>query len=84
MTENQWPQTPNTTPAEVTSELMHLNVAGRYVLRPEASRAPVGSRVSVLGAGFMGSGIAGVAARNLTTLMDFRYKRDYAAGNGRP
>jgi hypothetical protein len=39
-------------PSEVHSELHHLNVAGRYVLRPEASRAPVGARVSVLGAGF--------------------------------
>lgn len=38
--------------SEMTSELQHLNVAGRYVLRPEASRAPVGARVSVLGAGF--------------------------------
>jgi hypothetical protein len=44
----------NTTGAtqELTSELYSLTVAGRYVLRPEASRAPVGSRVSVLGAGF--------------------------------
>ncbi len=38
--------------AEITSELQQLNVAGRYVLRPEANRAPVGARVSVLGAGF--------------------------------
>jgi hypothetical protein len=37
---------------ELTSELQNLNVAGRYVIRPEASRAPVGSRVSILGAGF--------------------------------
>lgn len=37
---------------ELTSELYSLAVAGRYVLRPEANRAPVGSRVSVLGAGF--------------------------------
>lgn len=37
---------------EVTSDLQNLSVAGRYVIRPEASRAPVGSRVSVLGAGF--------------------------------
>jgi hypothetical protein len=43
---------PNAQPAEVTSELMRLSIAGRYVLRPEASRAPVGARVSVLGAGF--------------------------------
>lgn len=40
------------TPHEATSELQQLNIAGRYVLRPEASRAPVGARVSVLGAGF--------------------------------
>lgn len=39
-------------PSEMQSELQHLNVAGRYVLRPEASRAPIGARVSVLGAGF--------------------------------
>ncbi len=39
-------------PQETTSELQTLAIAGRYVLRPEASRAPVGSRVSVLGAGF--------------------------------
>lgn len=38
--------------AEVTSELHQLEVAGRYVLRSEANRAPVGARVSVLGAGF--------------------------------
>lgn len=37
---------------EVTSEIQTLNVAGRYVIRPEATRAPVGSRVSILGAGF--------------------------------
>jgi hypothetical protein len=34
------------------SELQTMLIASRYVLRPEASRAPVGSRVSVLGAGF--------------------------------
>ena len=39
-------------PQEQTSELQTLNIAGRYLLRPEASRAPVGSRVSMLGAGF--------------------------------
>lgn len=39
-------------PSEMNSELQHLNIAGRYVLRPEASRAPIGARVSVLGAGF--------------------------------
>jgi len=37
---------------EQSSELQTLNIAGRYLLRPEASRAPVGSRVSMLGAGF--------------------------------
>ncbi len=37
---------------DLYSELQTLNIAGRYVIRPEASRAPVGSRVSVLGAGF--------------------------------
>ena len=41
---------PDTT--EAYSELQHMNIAGRYVIRPEASRAPVGSRVSILGAGF--------------------------------
>lgn len=44
-------------PNEVTSELQTMNIAGRYVIRPEASRAPVGSRVSVLGAGFTTSDI---------------------------
>jgi hypothetical protein len=39
-------------PQEVYSELQTLNIAGRYVIRSEATRAPVGSRVSVLGAGF--------------------------------
>lgn len=43
---------PGTGTAETTSELHRMNVAGRYVLRAEASRAPVGARVSVLGAGF--------------------------------
>ena len=37
---------------DIYSELQTLNIAGRYVIRPEASRAPVGSRVSILGAGF--------------------------------
>ena len=38
---------------EVQSETVQtMNIAGRYILRPEANRAPVGSRVSVLGAGF--------------------------------
>ncbi len=37
---------------EVYSELQNLNIAARYVIRSEASRAPVGSRVSILGAGF--------------------------------
>lgn len=39
-------------PNEVTSELQTMNITGRYVIRSEATRAPVGSRVSVLGAGF--------------------------------
>jgi hypothetical protein len=39
-------------PNEVTSELQTMQIAGRYVIRSEANRAPVGSRVSVLGAGF--------------------------------
>lgn len=39
-------------PTEVSSELQTMNIVGRYVLRAEATRAPVGSRVSVLGAGF--------------------------------
>ena len=37
---------------EIYSELQTMKIVGRYVLRPEATRAPVGSRVSVLGAGF--------------------------------
>ena len=37
---------------EVYSELQNLTISGRYVVVPEASRAPVGSRVSILGAGF--------------------------------
>jgi hypothetical protein len=37
---------------EIYSELQTMNIAGRYVIRPEATRAPVGSRVSILGAGF--------------------------------
>lgn len=39
-------------PAEIYSDMQSLQVIGRYVIRSEASRAPVGSRVSVLGAGF--------------------------------
>jgi len=39
-------------PTEVYSDLQTMRIVGRYVLRPEATRAPVGSRVSVLGAGF--------------------------------
>jgi hypothetical protein len=39
-------------PNEVFSELQTMKIAGRYVIRAEATRAPVGSRVSVLGAGF--------------------------------
>lgn len=43
---------PGGTPSEMTSELQNMRIAGRYVIRSEATRAPVGSRVSVLGAGF--------------------------------
>lgn len=40
-------------PSEVYStELQTMNISGRYVIRSEATRAPIGSRVSVLGAGF--------------------------------
>jgi hypothetical protein len=39
-------------PSEAYSPLQSMTIAGRYVIRSEASRAPVGSRVSVLGAGF--------------------------------
>ena len=39
-------------PVEVYSDLQTMKIVGRYVLRPEATRAPVGSRVSILGAGF--------------------------------
>lgn len=39
-------------PGETYSELQRLNVSGRYVIKSEANRAPVGARVSVLGAGF--------------------------------
>ena len=42
----------STQTSEAYSELQRLNVAGRYVLKPEANRAPIGARVSVLGAGF--------------------------------
>lgn len=42
---------------DLYSELQTLNIAGRYVIRPEATRAPVGSRVSILGAGFTPSDI---------------------------
>jgi len=40
------------TPVETYSELQTMKIIGRYVIRSEATRAPVGSRVSVLGAGF--------------------------------
>jgi len=43
---------PSAPPIEVNSDLQTMKIVGRYVLRPEATRAPVGSRVSVLGAGF--------------------------------
>jgi hypothetical protein len=39
-------------PNEIYSELQTMKITGRYVIRPEATRAPVGSRVSILGAGF--------------------------------
>lgn len=39
-------------PKEANSDLQTLNVTGRYALGPEATRAPVGTRVSMLGAGF--------------------------------
>jgi hypothetical protein len=42
----------NPGPNEVYSELQTMKIAARYVIRSEATRAPVGSRVSVLGAGF--------------------------------
>jgi len=42
---------------EVYSDLQTMRIVGRYVLRPEATRAPVGSRVSVLGAGFAPSDV---------------------------
>jgi hypothetical protein len=43
---------PSSEPIEIYSDLQNMRIVGRYVLRPEATRAPVGSRVSVLGAGF--------------------------------
>ena len=43
---------PGGPPSEMYSELQTMKIAGRYVIRSEATRAPVGSRVSVLGAGF--------------------------------
>lgn len=46
--ENQSSNPPN----EVNSDQYEMKIAARYVIRSEASRAPVGSRVSVLGAGF--------------------------------
>jgi len=42
----------NAQSSEAYSELQRLNISGRYVLKPEANRAPVGARVSILGAGF--------------------------------
>lgn len=42
----------NSATQQVNTEIQYLNIASRYVIRPEASRAPVGSRVSILGAGF--------------------------------
>ena len=37
---------------ELNSEIQTMKITGRYVIRSEATRAPVGSRVSILGAGF--------------------------------
>lgn len=42
----------NLEPNEVTSDMQVLNISGRYTMGPEATRAPVGSRVSMLGGGF--------------------------------
>jgi hypothetical protein len=42
----------NTDTSEIYSDLQTMAISGRYVLKPEANRAPVGSRVSILGAGF--------------------------------
>ncbi|HVU19042.1 MAG TPA: cell surface protein [Candidatus Didemnitutus sp.] len=39
-------------PKQSTSDLQTLTISGRYALGPEANRAPVGARVSMLGAGF--------------------------------
>jgi len=39
-------------PKEATSDLQTLIISGRYALGPEANRAPVGTRVSMLGGGF--------------------------------
>ena len=45
------------TPNEINSGIFNMKIAGRYVIRSEATRAPVGSRVSVLGAGFTPSDV---------------------------
>jgi len=37
---------------QVYSDLQNMTITGRYVIPSETTRAPVGSRVSVLGAGF--------------------------------
>lgn len=39
-------------PREAYSELQTMTIADRYVLRPEAPRAPAGAKISILGAGF--------------------------------
>lgn len=39
-------------PRDVYSELQTLAISGRYVLKAEANRAPVGARVNIVGAGF--------------------------------
>jgi hypothetical protein len=44
-------------PQQIYSDRYTMKIAGRYVIRSEASRAPVGSRVSVLGAGFTPSDV---------------------------
>jgi hypothetical protein len=39
-------------PREAYSELQTMSITDRYVLRPEAARAPAGAKISILGAGF--------------------------------
>ena len=40
------------TPREAYTDLQSMMITDRYVLRPEAIRAPAGAKVSILGAGF--------------------------------